>query len=232
MRPTSEKILRELAEHARDWRLPEQSLDDLLREITRSALALIPGCESVDVLMIEADGTFTSRAATSESVERLDALQISLGEGPCVAAATAPEAATTVSQDMNDETRWPRFARAAAEAGVGSMVSVRLYTREGRIGALNVVAPAPGAFDDDAIVVAESLAAHAASTIVANTLEHQLRSAVASRDVIGQAKDMIMERYGLDAAAAFRMLSGISQNTNSPLIEVARTVVEHSGENA
>ena len=52
------------------------------------------------------------------------------------------------------------------------------------------------------------------------------RSALASRDLIGQAKGMLMERFTIDAVAAFELLRRLSQDTNTPLVEVARQVTE------
>jgi hypothetical protein len=57
---------------------------------------------------------------------------------------------------------------------------------------------------------------------------HRLRlnkSALASRDVIGQAKGMIMERLSVDAVGAFQMLTRLSQQTNTPVAVVATHIV-------
>jgi AmiR/NasT family two-component response regulator len=50
----------------------------------------------------------------------------------------------------------------------------------------------------------------------------QFQAALASRDCIGQAKGMLMERFDIDAAAAFSLLARLSQNINTPVSEVAR----------
>lgn len=54
----------------------------------------------------------------------------------------------------------------------------------------------------------------------------QLRQAVETRDIIGQAKGMVMERYGLSADAAFRLLVRLSQQSNTRVVEIARRLVE------
>lgn len=53
----------------------------------------------------------------------------------------------------------------------------------------------------------------------------QLRRAIESRDMIGQAKGILMERFDLDATAAFKLLSKISQDTNTRVEQIARTLV-------
>jgi hypothetical protein len=55
-------------------------------------------------------------------------------------------------------------------------------------------------------------------------IEH-LRRALETRDVIGQAKGMLMEQFGVDADRAFTMLVGLSQDTNIRLEAVARKLV-------
>lgn len=55
-------------------------------------------------------------------------------------------------------------------------------------------------------------------------IEH-LRCAIESRDTIGQAKGMLMERFDINAAAAFKLLAKVSQDTNTRLEQIARKVV-------
>lgn len=53
----------------------------------------------------------------------------------------------------------------------------------------------------------------------------QLRCAIESRDTIGQAKGMLMERFGVNAAAAFELLAKVSQDTNTRVEQLARKLV-------
>lgn len=55
--------------------------------------------------------------------------------------------------------------------------------------------------------------------------DQQFRRALASRDVIGQAKGMLMERFDIDEAAAFVLLKRVSQDSNTPIAQLARRVV-------
>ncbi|MEE6134922.1 ANTAR domain-containing protein [Mycobacterium sp. 050128] len=54
----------------------------------------------------------------------------------------------------------------------------------------------------------------------------QLQRAVETRDIIGQAKGMLMERFNVDAAAAFDLLAKLSQEANIRLVDIARKLVE------
>ena len=104
----------------------------------------------------------------------------------------------------------------------------QLYTHQrkpGQRAALNLVSRRPDAFDDEAQSVAAMLATHAAIALISQDREAQFRSALASRDAIGQAKGIIMERYDVDAVRAFELLRKLSQDTNIRLTEVADRIV-------
>ena len=75
------------------------------------------------------------------------------------------------------------------------------------------------------------LATHAAVALIANDERLQFQSALASRDVIGQAKGMIMERFDVDAVRAFELLKSLSQNSNTRLAVVAQEIVSRGSEN-
>ena len=73
------------------------------------------------------------------------------------------------------------------------------------------------------------LAAHAAAAILASRQSEQLQSALSTRDRIGQAKGIIMERYGVDDVAAFEMLRRLSQDSNTRLADIAQRVIDTRG---
>jgi AmiR/NasT family two-component response regulator len=57
----------------------------------------------------------------------------------------------------------------------------------------------------------------------------QLQQALRSRDVIGQAKGVLMVTAHLSADEAFQLLVRQSQRTNRKLVEVAAEVVRTNG---
>ena len=126
---------------------------------------------------------------------------------------------------MADEQRWPRFASRAATLGAASMLSFQLYVEGDNLGALNLYSGHPNGFDDESEQVGLLFASHAAVAFAdARQLEH-LSAAIATRDLIGQAKGILMERYSLDADQAFRVLTRISQHTNQRLHTIADELV-------
>jgi AmiR/NasT family two-component response regulator len=109
-------------------------------------------------------------------------------------------------------------------------MSLQLYTDKSRRGALNLFGRAPDVFNPEKEAVAAMLATHAAIALIANDERLQFKSALASRDVIGQAKGMIMERFDVDAVRAFELLKKLSQSSNTRLVAVAEELVARGSE--
>jgi len=202
----------------------DRTLDAILAEVTAAAVELIPGVDTAGILLVKKGGAFESLATTSQLPYELDILQMTFDEGPCVQAALADTIVRT--DDFRTETRWPQYSPAAVEAGVLSGLSFKLYSADRSSGALNLFGFQPAKWDADAESVGSVLAAHAAAALVATQRELQFQAALLSRDQIGQAKGIIMERYGVDAVRAFEMLLQLSQEGNVKLIDVARRVID------
>jgi GAF domain-containing protein len=202
----------------------ESGLEETLRGIVGAALRMVPGARFAGLSTIERRRRIVTRSATDDRVYAIDLAQYESGEGPCLDAVR--EQRTVRLSDMATETRWPMFTRAAQELGIASMLSIQLYMREGNLGALNLYSPMPHAFDDESEQVGLLLATHAAVAMAGARTEQELDLALAARDLIGQAKGILMERHKLSAAEAFRMLVRASQQTNRKLAEVARDLAE------
>jgi GAF domain-containing protein len=208
-------------------------LEDALVRIGRFAVLTVDGCAGASVAVREASGV-RSIAHTDDLVAEVDRIQYDLGEGPCVSALA--EATVVESRDLGRDERWPLFGARAAERGLHSLLSFHLESSEhpGRAaGTLNLYGAVPGAFSDDDRAVAEIYAAHATIALTAATAEARLeqkdadlRQALASRDVIGQAKGILMERHHLTADDAFALLRRASQRLNRKLSRIAEEVAD------
>jgi transcriptional regulator with GAF, ATPase, and Fis domain len=189
--------------------------------IVSAAVDTVPGAEYAGVSLLSADRSIISQAVSHDSVANIDQAQATYREGPCV---TALWDEHTVSvEDMSSAiTRWPWFGPAAVEAGIGSMLSFQLFARENSLGALNLYASAPQQFGADSRTLGGLFAMHAAAALGQAQHVGQMHDAMASRDVIGQAKGMLMERFGVDAEQAFALLVQSSQQANMKLLAVAR----------
>jgi transcriptional regulator with GAF, ATPase, and Fis domain len=218
-----------LVELSHDFANGDTSVENALARVTGAAVELIEGVDHADVLLI--DGSkYRSVAATSPVPVRLDTAQCELQQGPCLEAATAD--AVIRSTDVLHDSRWPKLGSVAAEFGIRSMLCYQLYTDARGSGALNMFGNRTEPFDMDAEAIGAMLATHAAAILVAARRQNQFSSALASRDIIGQAKGIIMERFSIDAVQAFELLRRLSQTSNVPLRDIAQqfvnqTVAEH-----
>jgi GAF domain-containing protein len=226
--PAAETIRAAMAELVANFTNPTD-ITPTLEAVTSHAVELIAEIDFADILLVDGDG-HRSVAATAAIATELDVVQTNLREGPCFAAAT--EHATILCPDLTAEPRWPEFAAAAVRAGVGSMMSFQLYTATrprrgaGGRGALNLFSYGKHDFSVEAQALGAMLATHAAAALIAADRQTQFDSALAGRDVLGQAKGVLMERFKIDAVHAFNLMVRLSQDTNTPVRVIAQRIVE------
>jgi GAF domain-containing protein len=216
----------QMAELARSIAL--RKVDDVLADVTAAAKQLIDGVDLAGVLLVGTGGSFETRAPTSDLMFKIDELQMRYLEGPCVQAALSEIVVRT--DDFRNEPKWPNYSPKMVELGVRSGLSFKLYTADRTAGALNLFAFEPRLWDTEAETIGMVLAAHAAAAILASRQGDQLQSALSTRDRIGQAKGIIMERFGIDDVRAFAMLRQLSQDGNVKLAEVAQRVIDTRGQ--
>ena len=215
--------------------LTKETLGSVLDLVLNIAEKTVSGADGVSVTMIK-DGRYSTASHSHEWVKEIDVLQYENGDGPCIAA--AEERKLYRIDDLAIEERWRDFCKAACAEGVKSVLSIPFLPLEEPIGALNVYARAIRAFDDVQEQIANLLAQQAA-IVLANSqaftgaaeVNEQLKVALMSRDVIGQAKGIIMEREGVDADRAFSILKAMSQRANRKLREIAQDVADSVANN-
>jgi GAF domain-containing protein len=201
----------------------EQDAGAVLDEIVAAAVELVPGAEEASISLVMARRLVTSPYRTGELPGRVDAIQTETGEGPSLDAAF--EQQTVRVPDVRDERRWPEFARRAYDAGAGSMLSFQLYVQGDSVAALTLYNRRPGGFDEESEEVGLAFAHEAGQALVGAHDRGDLPLAVASRDLIGQAKGMLMERFRIDGDGAFRVLAQASRSTDRRLRDVAQELV-------
>jgi GAF domain-containing protein len=214
-------IARQLSELARQLQA-DLTTETLLRHIVMAAVTEVPGAQHAGITLVTGK-EFTTPAASGELIERIDQVQYQAGEGPCLDAARHHE--TVSCDDLGTETRWPRFARQAADLGVRSMLSFQLFAGGDSFGALNLYAADPAAFGPNSESTGLLLASHAALAMAAARTEAGLLTAMDSREMIGQAKGILMERYKITGVQAFGLLVASSQAVNRKLRDVAGHLV-------
>ncbi|MEA5361000.1 ANTAR domain-containing protein [Amycolatopsis sp., V23-08] len=214
--------------------LEATTVEQALRQIVGATMVVIPHAEVVSVTLRDPDGRFHTPVETAAVATALDQVQYATGIGPCVDAARPDGPGYSLDHDLTRPGAWPRFADTATGLGLGSVLATALQqsTSPAAVrGALNIYSHRHGITDQDrhrALLLAThaSLAlAHGNAAVVADLREANLTRAVESRDVIGQAKGILMARQGLTADEAFDLLRRTSQDLNVKLAEIAATLV-------
>jgi transcriptional regulator with GAF, ATPase, and Fis domain len=207
--------------------LAEGDVQHTLQKICDLAVETIDGCDHAGISFLKGREV-TTPAASDDVPRQVDAIQYEVGEGPCLDAIRDHEVFQT--GDLGHERRWPNFAsRAQRETGITSMLCFRLFVAGDTLGALNLHSKAANAFGEASRTVGLVFAAHAAVALSSAIHDEQMEDALQSRDVIGQAKGILMAREGVDAQEAFDMLRRASQRLNVKLRDVASGVIDRSG---
>jgi hypothetical protein len=185
-----------------------------------AAAAGIPTAGSVSLTVVDDVGPWTV-AVSHSMARRVDGLQYLLNEGPIFDAMSVDEPVTC--PDLDASAGWPEFAPRAVLNGVRSILSVPLPTEQGA-GVLNIYCSEPGEFGAGTRSAAIAVAAELTVTLGSARRIANLTMALQSRDLIGQAKGIAMERYKISSDAAFALLSRISQGRNVKLRDLAAEI--------
>lgn len=212
-----------LADMARDL-LAQDSVQQTLDRIVTHAVQLVDGCEAAGILLMR-DHQVTTLAATDNVVRAADRLQGELREGPCFDAARYKEEIYRIGDLTSNDQGWRRFAPEARKLGIGSMMGFLLFTEgEQNLGSLDLYSSRAGAFSERSEHAGWVLASHAAVALAGARHDAQLHKAISTRQDIGEALGIIMERHKVDEHTAFDLLTRISQNSNTKIRELAHTI--------
>lgn len=209
----------------RGLRVKNADLEGTLDAVLSTAVDLIAGTDFAG-LNLYVRGKFEPQVVLGAPPHALDELQQTTGEGPCIAASR--DQAVVRIDEMVDERRWPEYVQLAVSLDVHAMLCVPLAVDEVRLGSLSLYANTPRAFGDRGghhERLANLFAVNAALALSEAQRADNLRTALISRDTIGQAKGILMERLRITPEAAFALLAGSSQRANRKLHVVAEDFV-------
>lgn len=213
----------------------DPTIEHALKRIVELAHQIIRGVDGASLTLYRANVTPFTQVASHDWVRAVDLVQYETRQGPCleVAASSAPASG---SADLADSQSWPVFGPAAAQLGVRAVLAVGLVPRpdpsdhaHGPLGALNLYSRRPYAFgiaDRDEALLLAAIAGQSLQLVEARADVKRLREALSSRDVIGQAKGILMERHGIGEAEAFAILRRASNDVNVKLRDIAARVAE------
>ena len=178
----------------------ETNVELALQDLNASTVASVPGASYAGITLVDEAGAVSTLGATHDYPRVLDDVQREVNEGPCLSAAW--ENHTIRINDLETEPRWPNYRAAVLErTPIRSVMSIQLYIVGKSLAALNFHSETPGAFDEESVEVGLAFAGHTTGVWNSMQRERQFRTALNSRDVIGQAKGMLMERYSIDSVS-------------------------------
>jgi GAF domain-containing protein len=203
---------------------PDADADTVIAELAEHAAAEIPGAQYAGITVTRTGKHVETPAATHMYPMLLDKIQQRHQEGPCLTAAWDEKTVHVANLETDD--RFPLYRQdALAETPIRSIMAFQLFVAGQTMGALNVYSEEPNVFSSESRTIGLVFAAHSSVAWNSARRDEQFKNALASRDMIGQAKGKIMERYGVDAVRAFELLRKLSQDSNVPLIKVATDLV-------
>ena len=210
--------------------LEDDVLHDLLQRLTVLAQHTVAGAHSVSITVAE-DGRYRTSNSTGPVALAIDEAQYRGDDGPCLEALRSTRQLRTGVGERDD--RWPRFDAAAIKAGISGVLSTPLL-RPGdeAVGALNIYAREGTSFGSADERTAQLIGEHAAilveralALLSSTRLNDQLRQAVATREIIGEAKGILMESQHCTRDQAFDILRRASQRENRKLRDLAEALV-------
>ncbi len=200
--------------------------DTVIAELAEHAAVEIPGAQYAGVTITRNGKTIDTPAASHKWPVLLDEIQQRHQEGPCLTAAWDEKTIHVADLEVDD--RFPNYRRdALVETPIRTIMAFQLFIAGQTMGALNIYAERPHVFSAETRAIGLIFAAHSSVAWNSARRDEQFKRALASRDVIGQAKGMIMERYGVEAVQAFSLLRKLSQDSNVPLIDIATDLVSN-----
>jgi ANTAR domain len=203
-----------------------------LDRLVTLAVLQVPACSGAEAALWR-DGELTVAAASHPDLAWVTEAQREAGRGPVLAAMTGD--GPVHCPDTLTEERWPEYAAAALRLGVRCSVTLA-YGDAGLAVTLALSGARPRAIDPDQMPLAELLIA-LGGAMLGNAFEYddsrrtalQLLDAAESRELVDQAKGMLMHALGCSATEALKRMRQVSQQQHIKVTDVAARIIESSG---
>ncbi|WP_375478497.1 GAF and ANTAR domain-containing protein [uncultured Jatrophihabitans sp.] len=221
--PEAELTWTALGHLARALRAEGADVHATLERIVSHATEAIEPATWVGIALLERN-RFTPQAVSGRPPHDLDVYQGQMKAGPCFDVARTQKAA--IIEDTAASQRWPDFCARAVQQQVRSMLCVPLWVDERRLGTLSLFSAEPSVFAPRHLLITELYSTLAALALADAQRVANLHAALESRDLLGQAKGILIERERLTPDAAFARLAAASQAANRKVTAVAQHLVE------
>ena len=189
------------------------------------------GAESAGVL-VRLDRGLDLLASTSHKTAELELFQVQVHHGPCVE--TIETGASVLASGRDELTRrWPDFGRSMSDAGFETVLASPMRWHDRVLGGLNMFWASSKSLTQDQRDLAQSFADIATLALMQSpgpdkpdAVAQRLRNALQGRVVIERAKGVLAQTDGLGMDEAFARLVQVSEETERPLSNVAREVLD------
>jgi hypothetical protein len=202
--------------------LATSPVEEALSELASvAANAVIPPASCG--ITLRRNGRPTTVSSSDDLASAVDEIQYDRDQGPCLQSLATGYIINV--PDVAAETRWGGYPAHALAHGVGSSLSLPLSHQDHPVGALNLYAATPRAFDGaDNLARATAVAGQveAVLSVVLRQadlvkLTDELKAALTSRSAIDQAIGIMMAQQRCTAGEAFDILRSASQHRNRKL---------------
>ena len=210
-------------------RFGEMRVEDAIRVIVHTTHTMFD-VDGAGLMLTDDEQHLRSVAASDERFAHLEELQIRHQEGPCIDAFESKELVGV--EDLAQDRRWPDFSQAAVARKVRAVLASPLPYNRDAVGVVAVLSEDSHPWSAEgelALLAFTDLAALLIASMMQSEqhseLASQLQGALESRQVIEQAKGILMGRQGITARAAYEQLRAQARAERRKLSAVCSDVV-------
>jgi GAF domain-containing protein len=213
-------------------RFGEMQVEEAILQIVRTTHSMF-AVDGAGLMLSDSLQHLRTVAASDDRFAHLEDLQIRHQEGPCIEAFDTKE--LIGAPDLAQDHRWPLFGAAAVDRGVRAVQASPLPYNQDAVGVVAVLSERARPWtpaNELALLAFTDLAA----LLIASTLHGeeqselagQLQGALNSRQVIEQAKGILMGTRGLSARSAYAELRSQARSQRRKLPLVCADVVREA----
>jgi GAF domain-containing protein len=213
-------------------RFGEMRVEDAMREIVHTTHSIFQ-VDGAGLMLADADHHLRSVASSDNRFSYLEDLQIRHQEGPCIEAFDSKELVGV--EDLAGDGRWPLFSDAAVSQQVRAVLASPLPYNQDAVGVVAVLSEKSRPWSPEgelALLAFTDLAALLIASMMQGEqqteLSAQLQGALNSRQVIEQAKGVLIGTRGISARAAYEQLRAQARAERRKLAAVCSDVVANA----
>ena len=201
-------------------------LQRLCRTATRSLAA-----SGVGVSVLSDVGAQVTAAASGPRFERIEELQFTVGQGPCIDAFSSRQPVLSPDLEQDSRLRWPGYGPAARAEGVRAVFAFPMQVGAVRLGAVDVYRDEVGGLAREAMLRALIFTDIALRTLLDAQLHDgqdtgaTLDETLDGRFEVYQAQGMVMIQLAVDASEAMARLRAYAYANDRRLSDIAKDIV-------